>query len=396
MSSQPLIANEVLAFIKHAIDYMDEVSILQICKSSFKEDEISSAKLLLFTTLGKVSQMPSRRRDGTEKSLQDIVTLLKETDPDDVPEFVAKDLHKLPPVTFDHVDVTRLLKDITLLKQSQAEMQHQLEASKNTISDLRAEVVSLRNAISASRSPTASDVANVNTRRGAQNASICSFESAGSNASPTAENACAATCAAAVPVSTPVETMTCIGSATPKRAYAAIVAAKKPVEPQNSQARIAGKTKGGKRSRSKPNQVLTRQGPKEDTCDKDGFIKVEKRKKKKPPCRNQCGTALAGPNMLLRPATPTTLLYVSRLHHSTKVEEVVEYLRVKTSWTLRVERLEPSHKTNFKSFVVRVPTHSLEKFLKEDFWPMGVMYRRFRGQLRDTSQRNTTPTLRVH
>ncbi|PZC87129.1 hypothetical protein B5X24_HaOG201365 [Helicoverpa armigera] len=395
MSAQTLIANEVLAFIKHAIDYMDEISILQICKTSFNEDEISSAKLLLFTTLGKVSQMPSRRRDGTQKSVQDIITLFKETDPDDVPEFVAKDLHKLPPVTFDHVDVTRLLKDITILKQSQAEMQHQLEVSNNTISDLRAEVVELRNAISASRSPTASD-SNVNTRRGAQNASICSFESAGSNASPTAENACVATCAAAVPASTPVETTTRVGSSTPKRAYAAIVAAKKPVEPQNSQVKLAVNTKGGKKSRSKPNQVLRRQGPKDDTCDKDGFIKVERRKKKKPTCRNQCGTALAGPNMLLRPAIPTTLLYVSRLHHSTKVEEVVEYLRVKTNWTLRVERLEPRHNTNFNSFVVRVPTQGLEKVLKEDFWPKGVMYRRFRGRLRGTSQRNTTPTHRVH
>ncbi|PZC71548.1 hypothetical protein B5X24_HaOG213162 [Helicoverpa armigera] len=72
-------------------------------------------------------------RDGTEKSVQDIVTLLKETDPDDVPKFVAKDLHKLPLVAFDHVEVTRLLKDLTLLKQSQAEMQHQLEVSNNTI-----------------------------------------------------------------------------------------------------------------------------------------------------------------------------------------------------------------------------------------------------------------------
>ncbi|PZC73779.1 hypothetical protein B5X24_HaOG208790 [Helicoverpa armigera] len=122
---------------------------------------------------------------------------------------------------------------------------------------------------------------------------------------------------------------------------------------------------------------------------------VERRKKKKPPCRNQCGTALTGPNMLLRPAIQTTLLYVSRLHHSTKAEEIVEYLRIKTKWTLRVERLEPRHNMNFNSFVVRVPTSDLEKFLKEDLWPKGVVFRRFRGRLRDTSQRNTTPMIRV-
>ncbi|KAF9802925.1 hypothetical protein SFRURICE_015522 [Spodoptera frugiperda] len=136
-------------------------------------------------------------------------------------------------------------------------------------------------------------------------------------------------------------------------------------------------------------------GPKKDTCDKDGFIKVERRKKK-PPCRNQCGTAQPGPNILLRPAVPTTQLYVSRLHHTTTVEQIVEYVRSKTNWTLRVEKLESRHNTNFKSFMVRVPTHHFETFLKEEFWPKGVVYRRFRGRLRDTTQRNTTPTLRVH
>ncbi|CAH0697528.1 unnamed protein product [Spodoptera exigua] len=65
----------------------------------------------------------------------------------------------------------------------------------------------------------------------------------------------------------------------------------------------------------------------------------------------------------------TSLLYVSRLHHSTKVEEVIEYMRVKFNWTLRVELLKPRHKTNFKSFVVLVPTNHLEKFLKDEFPP---------------------------
>ncbi|PZC78059.1 hypothetical protein B5X24_HaOG202662 [Helicoverpa armigera] len=129
-------------------------------------------------------------------------------------------------------------------------------------------------------------------------------------------------------------------------------------------------------------------------ADADGFVKVERRKKK-PSSRNQCGTALTGPNMLLRPAIPTTQLYVSRLHHSTKVEEIVEYIRVKTNWTLRVEKLEPRHNTNFKSFVVRVPTQHLDMF-QEQFWPKGVVFRRFRGRLRDTTQCNTTPPIRVN
>ncbi|XP_022817933.1 uncharacterized protein LOC111350545 [Spodoptera litura] len=144
-SSKPLIVNELLAFLVHAIGYMDEVSILQICRSNYKEEEVSSANLLLFQSLGKLDQMPSRRREGTEKSLQDIIDMLKKTDPDDVPDFVARELSKLPPVTFDHVDVTRLLKDITSLKGEVTKMQARMEESDNIIADLRAEITSLRN-----------------------------------------------------------------------------------------------------------------------------------------------------------------------------------------------------------------------------------------------------------
>ncbi|KAM3961427.1 uncharacterized protein ACR2FA_004540 [Aphomia sociella] len=178
MGSEQVIANELLAFIQHAIDTMDEVSIMQICKSNFKEEEICNSKVLLYQTLGKGDWIPSRSWDEKgERSLQDIISLLKETDPDDVPAFVAKQLHKLPPVTFDHVDVTRLLKDITTLKAGLVEVQLRLEASESTICDLRAELVSLKSNDSVSGSH---EVANINTRRGAKNASIGSIESANS------------------------------------------------------------------------------------------------------------------------------------------------------------------------------------------------------------------------
>lgn len=42
--------------------------------------------------------------------------MFKQLDHELVPIFVAKELHKLPPVTFDHLDATRLLKDILVLQ----------------------------------------------------------------------------------------------------------------------------------------------------------------------------------------------------------------------------------------------------------------------------------------
>ena len=135
---------------------MDELSILQLYQTNFKDDDFISGKRLLFESLGKLDQMPSRRRDGTDKSIQAIMNKLKKTDPDNIPDFVAKDLSKLPPVTFDHVDVTRLLKDITRLKAETTKMQSRLEVSDEIIAELRTQV--LQNAGSVIRSPEASKV----------------------------------------------------------------------------------------------------------------------------------------------------------------------------------------------------------------------------------------------
>lgn len=60
--------------------------------------------------------MKSRRVDKVQRDLEDMATLLLNTDPEKTPLFVARDLHKLPPVDFKHVDVTRLLKDLRFLQ----------------------------------------------------------------------------------------------------------------------------------------------------------------------------------------------------------------------------------------------------------------------------------------
>lgn len=386
MSSETLIPNELLAFIQHAIDTMDEISILQICKSNFKIEEICSGKELLYKTLGMADRMPSRRRDEKgERSLQDIINLLKVTDPDDVPAFVAKQLHKLPPVTFDHVDVTRLLKDINTLKASLAEVQCRLEVSESTISDLRTELLTLKSNDSVSRS----DTSNVNTRRGGtQNVSISSLPSPSPPVVARVAQPAARGLASVQMTSSP-------GASTP-RAYAEAAAVPAPVStpvaaPPKSQATRA-KTK--KKSKAAPAKALPPSGPERNLRDEEGFIKVE-RKKKKPSGRNNCGTAPIGTTPLLRPAVPSTPLYVSRLHWSTKVEEVVDYVRSKSNFTLRVERLQSHHKSNFNSFVIRVPTHHLSTFMKEDFWPQGIVFRRFRGRLPNDTALNTSPSLRV-
>ncbi|KAM3955362.1 uncharacterized protein ACR2FA_010739 [Aphomia sociella] len=349
MGSEQLIANELLAFIQHAIDTMDEVSIMQICKSNFKEEEICNSKMLLYQTLGKGDRIPSRRRDEKgERSLQDIISLLKETDPDDVPAFVAKQLHKLPPVTFDHVDVTRLLKDITTLKAGLVEVQLSIESANSP--SAAASSVAPR---PVPRSPTSGQLT--------------------SSVSTSTPRAYAAAAATSVTAGAPVATST--------RAAREVPLPQRPSKVPEIE------------SRCEPTRKATTSGTRQTQCDEEGF--VTKIKKRKPVSRNLCGTASTGPNHLLRPEIKSTQLYVSRVHWSTKVEEVVDYIRKKSNFTLRVERLESRHKVNFSSFVVSVPTHHLATFMKEDFWPQGVVFRKFRGRLPADTARHTSPTSRV-
>lgn len=370
MSSQQLIANEVLAFLQHAIDTMDEISIIQICKSNFTSEEIGVAKKLLYESAGKIDRMPARRLDEKgEKSLQDIINLLKETDPDDVPSFVAKNLHKLPPVTFDHVDVTRLLKDITTLKSSLAEVVLKLEASQGTITELRAEVATLRNAMAVSRPP---EVDNINTRRGACVASSASFESAKLD-SPAAAPARGGDVTVTPPAPASRKVSSGIATSTPQRSYAAAATRQQPTSREDKRSERDSGT-----SRNEPPRSAMPIGQ----ADKDGFTKVEKKKKKKPLSRNQCGTASTGLSHPLRPAIPATYIYVSRLHYTTKVSDVVEYLEKKTKIRLQAEKLVSRNAVNFSSFAVRVPTERLSTFLNEELWPKGVVFRKFRGRRR--------------
>ncbi|XP_022823917.1 uncharacterized protein LOC111354602 [Spodoptera litura] len=142
-----VVINEVLAFICNKIDVMDEESINRICVSAFSETEVKSAKDLLFQSVATAKRKKTRKRDGkTLRDIDDIICLLKETNPEEIPVFVARDLQKLPPVLFDHVDVTRLLKDllrmqsdINQIREEYATVEH-LQAIKSEVGLLKSTV----------------------------------------------------------------------------------------------------------------------------------------------------------------------------------------------------------------------------------------------------------------
>lgn len=154
-----IVINEVLAFVQNKVDIMNEESLVQICTTAFTLEDIEIAKSLLFDSVKTGIRKVSRRNDKkTHRNLDDIISVFKQTDPELTPIFVAKDLQKLPPVTFDHVDVTKLLKDLLILQKDITVMKNnfvtveQFNVIKNDLQDLKqASVVNTHNFVNTKR-----------------------------------------------------------------------------------------------------------------------------------------------------------------------------------------------------------------------------------------------------
>lgn len=111
-----VVISELLAFIQNKLQVMDQVSLVQICSSAFNAEDILEAKNLLFDCI-KTKKRSQRKRDGkSQRDLEDIIGLFRELDPNEFPVFVAKDLYKLPAINLDHVDVSKLLRDLLRLQ----------------------------------------------------------------------------------------------------------------------------------------------------------------------------------------------------------------------------------------------------------------------------------------
>ena len=118
--------------------------LLKLLKDSFQDNDIEQSKRLLFDLCGdNMRCIPRKGPKKCENNLQDIISLIHITDPNDIPCFVIRDISKLPSISFDHVDVSNIMKEINSLKgnivaitesqKSSLELIRQLQSSgKNT------------------------------------------------------------------------------------------------------------------------------------------------------------------------------------------------------------------------------------------------------------------------
>lgn len=368
MTTKKIIINEFLTFLQNKIDTLDELTIVQICASNVTDPEVESGKNTLFTSISDDVRCITRKgEDKSKKNIKDCIKLLKETDPDNQPCFVARDLNRLPPVTFDHVDVTRLLKDLTFLK-TEIQTLRLDSVSKDEISKLHGEMKQLR-----------------------ENCVRCTFSlSSNHNNSP-------------AQVSQDKITKNAVsGKKCPNKSTNALVGGRpSDVEPVSPAARQDNCTPvrlphtPSYRDIMIPNRLLSSKPmPVQsiacpiavaDKDQKDGFITVA-RKKRRP--RNMRGTMERSSK--LQVVESTAVIYVSRVEKSLGPNDIKDHIKDMGETCLSVELLKQYNETSFNSFSVKIPSSKVGTFLSGDFWPKGLVFRRFRERAirNETSNNN--------
>ncbi|KAI5643302.1 hypothetical protein NE865_04720 [Phthorimaea operculella] len=396
----PVFVNDVLAFLQAKLDIMDEKSAIDRCSTRFPRLDICKAKNLLIGSLKVSSKCVTPIRiigdENGKESLQDIIQILNSIAPSDLPTFVEANRVE------DIINKTQ--RDVQILQDRLENLQQRFESSLETISELRAELVLLRK--SEIGSAVTSNIV-VSERRNARaddsHKSATSAPSADLPAhrppraakqteQPARAPPAAAAAAATAPLSPP-------RPAAPPLPPALRVAADKTKSqraPRGNTAKRQPQPPSNKTGKAQSRPSEPPRNTRYDQVDTEGFTLVQKKRRQRHR-QNYCGTAPGEPNLALRAATPRTSLYVSRLHASTTKQDVLDYIFArhkagvfKDSPRLGVfvEALESRYVVGFNSFLLRVPTAHLDVFTSPEFWPKGVVFRRFRGRMR-----NATPKL---
>ncbi|KAI5640347.1 hypothetical protein NE865_07272 [Phthorimaea operculella] len=363
-----IIINEVLCFINAKTDVMDEQSIVQICESNFTEEEIENAKSVIYNHL-QTSRLQLRKGEGrTKRNLQDIIKVLKDN-PNKLPTLVAQNLNRLPPISFDYIDVTTLLKDILVLKKQVSDISSSY-APLTVTETLQTQIQSLRQEI---------DQVNLS------NDTIISSSTLRNSVNQNTHS----------PVRQPVDKQQVSAESYVKALGRAPPPPPPPTAPRSKTGLLPTKqtaTDKGLRSRKKNNFVelagtqqqyrpiqpsLVRESERVGEIeDEEKFTTVINRKKKRKIVKNSCGQAALTSDKI-KVAPRYSYKYVSRFDKSTATSDLENFIIDSGEGVVSVESLKQFKPTTFSSFKLTILKEKEEVFLKSDFWPIGIEYRKF-------------------
>lgn len=395
---------ELLSFVQNKIDVMDEDSISRLCISTYTKDEIVIAKNLLFDSVQSIKRKVTRKKDGkSQRDIEDIISLFKDTDPDKTPIFVSRDLNKLPPVTFDHIDASKLLKDLIILRDNMQKFEENY-ITKAVFNSLKKEVDNLKSA----------SVVNdfdcfVNTKRGAGLYHETTFDSGPMGLPHIPHNAQTKNCQLSPQIVLEKQNESShkqnggVNSniLTPPEA-ANDFEQRRPCEvsgspaTQTSFATIDNRTDEG-RHYARGEQLLTEQKSHNDKqlnhdltyaniLRENGNVKEQELWKlvnRRRPNKNvnrlsvKLGKAAEFTDLSFKAVENKVPILITNVHKETSEKDIIKYIHRKTQETVSLIQLSSRIEKRHNAYKIFVPSYKLHIFLDDSMWPKGIVFRRF-------------------
>lgn len=382
---------ELLAFIQNKVDVMDEESIVRICNTSFTVENIEISKKLLFDSLTQEHKKIQRKRSGkAQRDLYDVISIFKQVDPEHVPIFVAKDLNKLPPITFDHVDVTRLLKDI-LIMQNDVKNIKETYVTENQLIEIKEELTMLKR-----NSSNYFNDNNINKKRGGSSRmdSFClnsgpvglpfvhigEKETANNNVDVVTADCRGADAQqnAIMPSLSPQCKNTSVQIAT-SQPVPSVASCKSPTAASMTQVacdQTATQVTVRPKSKTYAEGVCSGGDWKNEDVTQEWKIAQKKR------LRNRLvgleGKAILKPNEKFKAADIRTPLFINNVDINTSEKDILDYVKKKTNiLDVTIRKINMKKQKRYNAYKMFVPHHKLSLFLNDEIWPEGIRFRRF-------------------
>ncbi|XP_028159727.1 uncharacterized protein LOC114352344 [Ostrinia furnacalis] len=393
-----IVIDELLSYIQNKISISDEESLVKICSSFFTTEQIENSNILLFQAVPSELKRKIRKGKGKEnRELYDIISFFKATDQDVLPIFVARDLEKLPPITFDHLDVSKLLKDLVRV-QTEIESLKSSCVTINQFEDFKNEFLKVKE-----RSPPFSAV-KVNMKRGAYcNSGPMGLSHLDESLLQSYENK---TCDEII------SNENCLQYRSINIKNLEGISKTAPIQNQTGDDR--GKTdceserQVTKRNESplslapdvnKRSEVLTLNENSSavenvsyvDVIKSSEWKTVEKRKRKisRNRVEGKTGTVLIDAEEKFRAAEKKIPLFITNVHKDTRDSDIVDYINKKTNEIVTLEKISIKRHCEHNAYKFFVSQNKLPLYLDEKLWPQGIIFRRF---INFKIKRNVTPT----
>ncbi|XP_028164853.1 uncharacterized protein LOC114355983 [Ostrinia furnacalis] len=327
--------------------------------------------------------------------MEDIVSLFKGEDPEVIPVFVARDLEKLPPVTFDHLDVTKLLKDLLIVQKEINDIKMSY-VTLDQLDEAKKEFRKCQAASCSSLSPPRYRNLNVNTRRGAymdsgpMGFSHFDMTVASNNNNTNSSNV--------LDSSSPKENRSFLASLkcqqskmdknipTSEQAAGAVIN-------ESSECVRTGRETGSlslcepfeRQLFEPPNEAVTFNNKQPDmersfaeALKTNTEWKVVKRKKPRINYRYHGKVGICNVNQgKFRAADTKVPIFISRVHKETTEFDITEYIRKKTHEDVKLEKIILNKEKNYNAYKFYISELKLPLFLDDKLWPQGIIFRRF-------------------